>query len=386
MSETKGYNRLLVFFIVCAFGMLAIGILVFMEPGKEATSVEGIKPDLGMPVSVIEVNPQTYPAVIHALGEAVPLWQTTLKSQVDGAIVFLSDNLHTGQIVRKGELLLQLEKSHYMLQLAEAESRVAASRVSLLVEEQEAQDARKNWEQAGIGGSPSSPLVLRSPHLKAAQKDMEAAKASLDFATTQLGYTDIKAPYDGVVMQRFVNPGHTLLAGEEVVTLYALSSIEVGIKLDQTQWKLLPDSKKQAKVTITDRELGATWIGRIDRSARHISSDSRLRALFIRVDQPLDKSPPLLPGAFVKVTLVGKEVENLLEIPEPALTKQGLVWFVDEHDRLYSLRCEPVFYGEGVVYITRPDSGAGNLRVVTAPNSSFINGLLVVPNIDSSGG
>jgi multidrug efflux pump subunit AcrA (membrane-fusion protein) len=92
----------------------------------------------------------------------------------------------------------------------------------------------------------------------------------------------------------------------------------------------------------------------------------------------LKNTPQLLPGTFVKAEITGRKIPGLLRIPESAFTKQGLVWFVDTENQLRKYRLEPLFYGNGVVYVSAPESTVKNpLLVALSPNSSFVDGLSV---------
>lgn len=354
-------------------------VILTSQPADSRTVGGADAPVSGMPVSTRSIEPESHSAIIKALGEVVPLWQTGIKAQVEGQIVFLSKRLQVGHTVHQGELLVQIAKSDFESRLAEAKSRLAAAKVRLLKEEREAWEARKNWKQSGIEGAPESPLVLRKPQLAAARSEVKAAQAALVHAEALLGYTDIRAPFDGVILKRSVNPGETLFAGDEVATLYGMETAEVGVHLDAAQWALLPESIYDAKVKLIDPQQHATWDARVVRESQHLSRDSRLRTVFLQVKQPLRQTPPLLPGTFVRAEITGKTIPDLLCVPEAALTKQGLVWFVDSANRLQSRRAESVFYGEGVVYIRTPEAMGRPVEITIAPNSSFTSGLVIQP-------
>lgn len=372
-------RKSMVFLTVATLCGFTTVVILTSQPADSRTAVGADTPVTGMPVSTRSIEPEGHAAVIKVLGEVAPLWQTAIKAQVDGQVVFLSERLQVGHIVHQDELLVQIAKSDFEGRVAEAKSRLAAANVSLLKEEREAWEARKNWKQSGIKGAPKSPLVLRKPQLTAAQAEVEAAQATLVHAKTLLGYTDIRSPFDGVITKRSLDPGETLFAGDEVATLYGMEIAEVGVHLDAAQWALLPESINDAKVKLIDPQQHATWDARVARESRHLSRDSRLRTIFLQVKQPLQQKPPLLPGTFVRAEMTGKAIPDLLCIPEAALTKQGIVWFVDSGNRLQPRRSEPVFYGEGVVYIHTPDAMGRPVRIATAPNSSFTSGLVIQP-------
>jgi RND family efflux transporter MFP subunit len=219
--------------------------------------------------------------------------------------------------------------------------------------------------------------VLRTPYLEAARAELAAAQSVLENARVELGHTEIKAPYDGVIMERFVNPDETVFAGDEVAVLYSLSAVEVGAPLDADQWASLSSPVAATKAVLTDPRQKATWEAAVARETRHLDQTTRLRTLYLEVNDPLNQNPPLLPGTFVHVELTGKEISGLLCIPETAFTKEGIVWLVDNRDRLAAHETEPRFYGEGVVYIQNPVPEEKTLRVAVSPNSSYIHGLPV---------
>ena len=384
----RKWKKTFVFIGIATLCSLVILVVLSSKPDESITIQDNAIQTSGMPVSVRVVEPKSYPAVVKSFGEVVPLWQTTIKAQVDGKITFLSDKLRVGSIVKRGELLVQIETSEFEMHAAEAKNRLAAAKVALLREQREADQARTDWKRSNIKGEPDSPLVLRAPQLDAAKSDVEAAQTALERAEILLRYTDILAPFDGVIMQSKVSLGETLnvgFSGGEVATLYSLDAVEVGVQLDGEQWSLLPDSRV-GKVSLYTPRRTAHWNAEIVRESLHLERGSRLRTLFMQVKRPLEQTPPLLPGTFVQAEIIGREIQDLVKIPESALTKQGFVWFVDQKNRLQPRRVDPVFYGEGVVYIHVPADLEAPIRIAESPNTSFVNGLSVSPKSAIGGG
>jgi RND family efflux transporter MFP subunit len=370
----------MVFVGVATLCGIVAALVLTATPDVETKTKETVP--LGMPVTVLSVQPGSYPATVTALGEVAPLWESTIKSQVNGRIVFISDRLRVGNVVRRNELLVRLAKDRLEMELAEAQSRLAEATVALLKEEREFNEARKNWEQSGIGGDPQSPLVMRNPQLTAAKAAVKAARAVLAHAQIMLGHADIRAPFDGVIVQRAVNPGEMLFAGDIVTTLYDMQTAQVSIHLDTGQWNLLGQPAYGAAAKLHDPLQQAGWQAHMVRHSRRLEKESRLRTLFLQVDGPLQQTPPLLPGTFVRATIAGKPIAGLLRLPVTALTKQGIVWFVDTDNRLWRHSTDPVFLARDVVYIAAPGQMAPPLRVAVSPNSSFTHGLTVQPMAD----
>jgi len=372
-------KKIIVFGFVLILCVWIVSMVIAVRPSgnrSETTRAHGIT---GMPVSIRYISAKSYPSRITVLGEVTPRDRSTVKASVTGRIDYISDRLRVGGIVKSGEVLMGLEKSNFLVQLAEAESRLKTSRLNVLKEERETQEARKNWQRSGIKGKPSSPLALRQPQLEAARAEYSAAMAALENARVQLAHTRVKAPYDAVVLERAVHPGETVFAGDQVATLYSLSTMEIGISLDAAQWASLSQPVETTTARLTDPSQDAAWNAAVVRKSMHLDRETRLRMLFLEVRNPLNQTPPLLPGTFVRVELKGKKVAGLLCIPEAAQTKAGLVWLVDSQNRLRAHRTEPVFYGQGLVFIRNPIPREKIVRVALSPNSSFTNGLLVQP-------
>ncbi len=362
--------------VVAMCGVIATVVLTHTPEG-ETKPQEALPP--GMPVTVESVMPGSYPATISALGEVVPQWESTIKSQVNGRIVFISDRLRVGNMVKRDELLVQVAKDRLEMELAEAHSRLAEANVALLKEEREFSEARKNWRQSGIDGDPQSPLVLRKPQLRAATHAVKASRAALAHAEAMLAHADIRAPFDAVIVQRTVNPGEMLFPGDTVATLYDMKTAQISIHLDATQWKHLGQQVNGDPAILHDPLQGASWPAQLVRDSRRLDNETRLRTLFLQVDQPLQHSPPLLPGTFVRTVIKGRPVDDLLCIPGTALTKEGVVWLVNTQNRLVRYRTDPVFYDENVVYVHTPEQMTPPMKVAISPNTSFTNGLAVQP-------
>ena len=382
--KKKSISRLSVFAILailCGACIYFVLTLPSPEKGMEKESKTG----KGLPVSVRTVKPESHAAVVTALGEVLPKWETNLLARVDGKVVHISPHLEEGAVVKKDEVLVQTERSALEMQAAEARSRLASAKTALLTEEQEAQEAQGNWVRSGLKGSPGSPLVLHGPQLEAAAAEVEAAQAALRHAMTLLDYTEIRAPFDGIVVETAVNPGDVLFAGDQAARLFSRDAVKIRVHLDAAQWDMLPDPVSSARAALAAPERKAVWKARIVGENWHLNKESRLRTLHMQVDAPLKQHPPLFPGSFVRVEIHGREVSGVLAIPESALTMEGIVWFVDQEERLQPHATQPVFWEDGCAYIKAPDRRTACYRVALTPNGAFLKGQKVQP-LEKAGG
>jgi len=69
----------------------------------------------------------------------------------------------------------------------------------------------------------------------AARATVEAARAALDLAEIQLGYTELKAPFDGVIVSRNIEPGEVVTPGQEVISISDLSEVDLKVFVPETE-------------------------------------------------------------------------------------------------------------------------------------------------------
>jgi len=380
--NTKKLSRKMIFVISVILCLTAIIIAFSFDPRTEINTAE--KKEIKRMVSVEEIKAGENSAKITLLGEAIPEWQTMIKSRVDGIITNISPKFRVGSNFKEGELLLEFENSQYEAMVADAEVRLSNAKNTLLVEENEAVEAIENWKRSGFKDQPESPLVFREPQLETARNEVKAAEAFLVKAKIDLDFTKIKAPFDGGIVERHVNLGESLMPGESIALFYSTDKIFVNVNIDQNQWKLLPDNLNSVSVKLVDTESGNSWNANIARAGNWLINVSRLRPLIIEVNNKKQRTP-LIAGTFLNVELLGRSISNSIGVSESALTKGGLVWYVDQDSTLQSYRPKPHFYSEGSVYISLPSDTLKSIKVAVNPNSTFMNGFKVKPQLIREG-
>lgn len=339
-------------------------------------------------VAVLSVTGATYNARINGYGETKTHYSLTLTAQTSGQVTELSKHLESGWQVKKGDVLIELEDSDYQSTVADARSELAAARLSFLEEQREASQAQAEWHASGLDGEPDSGLVLHEPQLEAAKAAVAKAEAVLVSAEKNLSRTKIIAPFDAIVVERLTAPGSYLQVGTAVATLYSTDMIEVAVPLSTRDWKNLPDSTtligSSWSVELKAVEDNQTWNGKVLRATRHVDSTSRQRTLIVAVDSPLDQVPPLLPGTFVGVGMNGRAVDNVMKLPNSALSQRGEIWYVEEGNILARFSAEPIFSYDGSIYINVPKKlASGSVKIVVHPLSSYLPGMKVQPVVEN---
>ncbi|REG86832.1 efflux RND transporter periplasmic adaptor subunit [Marinomonas pollencensis] len=341
-------------------------------------------PEQAMDVTVIRVLPAQHAAMIQVSGVAEPHYALTLTSQVSGKVVELAETFEKGQRVNQGQLLATLHNTDLTSTLATAKNTLANAVLSLKEEERQEQQSIAEWKAAGFSGQPDSDLVLRKPQLAAAKAQLAAAKAALADAEDDVRNTQIRAPFDALIVTRLIAPGSYLSAGSEVATLYSTDRVEVNLDLAHSDWQKLPDANELIKqrwpAQITSMDGRQQWRGSVLAVDMHIDDTTRMRRLVVSLERPLEQSPPLLPGAFVNIKLQGKPIDNLWQLPNSALSQKSEIWYISDDQRLATFAATPRFVDEKYVYIDVPEQMRDKAyQVLTHPYNSYLPGSLVNP-------
>ena len=356
--------------------LAAVGIAVLLTATKaEPQKKPKIKATLTVPIK--ELRTQSVHDRIIAHGTIQPRWQTTLSSEVSGRVLIVSDQLLDGAVFKKDQLLVEIENSNYRAALSQAKSELASAKRKYEEEQQRAQIALENWQASGIKGKPSA-LTLREPQLAELEALVESAKAAMQRAEYDFSQTRITAPYNGVVVERMVNPGNTLQVGSDIATIYDNRIYEIAVALNDKQFKRLPDQPIGLEVVLSDSNQPPIGRGKVIRIDQRIDSINRWRNIHIEISDTQN----LLPDQFVTVNIPGRHYERALSIPKKYIGSDGKVWFVDEKHHLQQFSADVLYVNDHHAVI-KPSIHLPDPIQVTINRNTYLPGSKVVPDKQS---
>ncbi len=278
--------------LLLALSILMV-VLLFIFSAADAKSPRPMpaKPQQqSLAVSVVMVSPAEYTAQVVGYGEANPHYALDFTAQVSGQVEHLNKRFESGEHVKKGELLMQLENSAYVAAVANAESSVANAKLALLEEKRQVAQAKAEWQASGLKGEPISALVLRQPQLAVAKATLKQAEAALRNARIELNRTKLRTPFDALVVTRDVSLGAYVQKGETVASLYSTERAEVKIDLSLKDWQNLPTTDLNGMADLPVKLLSVEgqqqWLGHVLRVEQHLDGTTRQRALIVAVEQP----------------------------------------------------------------------------------------------------
>ncbi len=289
-------------------------------------------------VEVETLARQDYPITLSSYGEAKAATQSMLVSQVAGQIVAVNEAFRSGSSVKKGDILVNVDDRDYRTAVMSAEANLLDAERSVVEERARAKQAALDWKTLGRKDEPND-LVLRKPQLMAAEARLKAALADLSKANLALERTQIRAPFDGRVLDHKVDVGQFINVGTAVAELYANDYVEVRLPLcncdlDFIDLDLVNTSNDQPRVTFfSNLNSGRQWSGVVSRVDSAIDSNSRQLHVIGRIDQTLADSnlaSEIKIGEYLTAEIQGKLIKDTLIIPNKTIYQSSFVYIVEK--------------------------------------------------------
>lgn len=363
--------------VICTVIILAgIGVARYMIQNKQKVSRR--PPEKIAPlVEVRKLSPESYPVRIEAMGTVIPSREIVLRVPVGGEIINMHDNFAVGGQLKAGEQLLQIDPIDYQLALQQKQRALTNAEYEYLIEQGRQDVARQEWDLLYGGKAHSeveSTLALRKPHLDKVQAEIKAAKAELEQAKVNLARTDVKAPFNALVRNKYVDMGSYVSPQEKLADLVGTDEfwVQVSLPVERLHWVTIPEGENgQGSEAVINYRKTMTRQGTVLRLMADLSQQGRMARLLISVRDPLGlgsqevKQPPLLIGEFVRVSIEGETLNNVYRIPRTALRNNGFIWLAGEKDTLMIRPVEILWRDEGNVLI-RDGIKPGDRLVVSA--------------------
>lgn len=282
------------------------------KPKDEAST----KPkDPPPPVVTVETRPieiKKMPRVLTLTGSILADRQSEVAANVSGRIV--ASPVERGQAVKQGQILAVVDSR------AAGFSASAASAQSKVAEAQQKQ-AESDCERADSLLQKGAISRVEHERLKTACSaqmfQASAARANADLAQKQLGDTTIRAPFDGVIGERYINVGEYVAPQTKVASVYRINPVRVQISVPETATPLIkPGAELKVRVAAWgDRDFPAT-VKYVAPALRPQTRDLLVEAI---ADNP---DGALRPGMFAAIHLVTGEADEPT-VPQSAIQTEG---------------------------------------------------------------
>ena len=281
-------------------------LLASLVPGIAALGATGA-PAGGLATRTLAMAAAPAERLLDGTVEAVN--QTTVSAQTSGRIIGIYCDVN--DYVPAGKVIIRIRSTEQVASLTQAQA---------ALKEATAREAEAQTHYERIHDMYQRRVVAKatldeaSAGRDAAVARLIAARAGLDAAREGVSYTEIRAPYPGVVTRKFVQIGQSVAPGTPLMTGASLDELRVVAEVPQSVMEQVRRVRKAA-VYVDGQRIEATGI------TLYPAAQPETNTFSVRIDLPKDVRG-LAPGMFVKVGLVTGEADLLL-VPRSAVVERS---------------------------------------------------------------
>jgi membrane fusion protein, multidrug efflux system len=292
------------FWMLAALGLAATACKKGKAGGAAGAGGAG-GPPMGMPVEVVVARTDTVRDEIAATGQIEALQSIDLRPEVDGRIVeFL---IHEGQEVDQGTPLFKVDDAQLKAQVAQ-----------LAAQRDLAQQALARAKELAQENASSA------ADLEQAEASARSAQAQFDLQSIRLERTTVRAPFAGVVGQRYVSLGDYVNTDSKLVSLHTVNPQRAAFQVpEKFARQLRPGQEVTFRVAAIP---GREFTGTVDFVDPVVQLPGRTIMVKARVPNP---ARLLQPGMFIEARLVTAVRPQAVVIPEDAVVPaegSSFVW------------------------------------------------------------
>ena len=321
---------------------LIVGVLALAGGGGIAYSLNQ-KKNAGTEVRLEQVARRDLVSAVTASGKIEPQTSVDISADITGRIIRIA--VEEGDLVTRGQFLLQIDPAQYQAAVSRAEGVVNSTQATLLQVRASRDQAERAWKRADqlsrLGPNLISPaaaeeartaLDVAEATYQATRAQLDQSRASLQEARDNLGKTRLVSPIAGRVVRLAVEEGEVAVPGTFsretglLLTIADLSVILAKVQVDETDVVRLSQGDS-VEVTI-DAYPDSTFVGRVTRvsqsaklTSTQTASGSNDRAVDFDVEVQLEEPPAdVRPDLSCTARIITDTRDDALSIPIIALT------------------------------------------------------------------
>jgi RND family efflux transporter MFP subunit len=279
-----------------------------------------------LPIPVVKPRTQSVSNYVEITGNAASVNAVKLIARVEGYL----DQIHyeDGQFVKKGDLLFTIQQDQYKDQLQQAQAQLLTAQASLIYAKTELVRYSKLVKQDAATQTEVDHWTFEKA---SAEASLLNAQAQVALAKLNLGYTEVRAPFDGIVGKHLIDPGNLVGGGGQQAALAEITQLDpiyVVANLSEQQVLQIRQNLGQHRLTFADLRKVPVDVALSDQTGFPLQGtleyvapalDPATGTLLVRgiLANP-DRT--LLPGFFVKMRLPMAKVDrNALLVPDRSL-------------------------------------------------------------------
>jgi len=328
-------------------------------------------------VGVANVNQGNFNVYLTGLGSVQAFNTVSIKTRIDGQIMQV--NFREGQDVKTGELLIVIDPRPYQVALDQAKANLAKDEAQLTNAKAQYERNKVLYEQGVIA---KQDLDTLEASFGTYEGTIAADKAAISSAQLNLTYCYIKAPVDGRVGLRQVDPGNyvTAASGTPMIVITQLHPIAVIFTLPEDQLQQVAQRMRQGTLEVDaysrddQTKLATGKLLTINNQIDQTTGTVQLKAIFDNVDNEL------WPNQFVNAHLLLETRKDAITAPASAIQRgpEGTFTYVVDSSNTVQMRPVQVALTQGNTVVIASGVQGGD-RVVTDGQEKLQAGMKVAP-------
>ncbi|QPF85460.1 efflux RND transporter periplasmic adaptor subunit [Bradyrhizobium genosp. L] len=261
---------------------------------------------------------------LDATGNTAPIKSVDLVARVQGFLQ--SINYKDGSFVKEGTTLFTIEPETYKLKLEQAQAAEAGAQAT--VKQAEA-DFKRQSDLVQRQAVSQATLDTSTSTRDNAQANLQQAQVNTRIAAVNYGYTNVAAPFEGIVSNHLVSVGELVGAASptQLATIVQLDPIYVNFNVSEQDVQRVRDEARRRGISIDEirqlpievglqTETGYPHKGKLDYIAPTVNQSTGtlpVRGLVPNSDRAL------LPGFYVRVRVPFDKQDNALLVPDTSI-------------------------------------------------------------------
>jgi multidrug efflux system membrane fusion protein len=308
----------------------AIFYFALQYHGNAQTTAQPSRRRMGsVPITVATVKKGNIGVYLEAIGTVTPVYTASISAQINGLVTAV--NYREGQMVQKGDLLIEINPGIYQAQVLQAQGALERDTNLLAQARMDLERYRAAWARNGI---PKQTLDDQEKLVLQDEGTVKNDEGTLQYDQVQLGYCHITAPITGRLGLRLVDPGNVVQASSSgtssaLVVITQIQPITIIFTLAEDS---LSDIRAQMHrgtnlpVYAFDRALetkiASGKLLTLDNQIDTTTGTVKARAMFD------NKDDALFPNQFVNTKLLVKTLKGVTLVPTNAIQHNGPTAFV----------------------------------------------------------
>ncbi len=397
---------------VILVAVLIAGILFITKTKPEKIERQEMAPL----AEVMVAEPSTIVMKVETFGTVKPRKSVKITAEVPGRIEYINPLFKQGGFLKKGELILRIDPRSYKFNSDACRIRIRQAKADISRLKQEIRNLKSDLILAENNlklstkelnrisklarGSYASKNMLDSvemAHLKATmqvqeinnrlaltdsimeqkQSILKMAMVELEKADLALEKTDIKADFEGYVMDKLIEEGEYVRTGQILGRIYLKSELDVNISIPLEKMKWLDPVMENGMVPEVEIRMAGSsgdgtrvWHGKVARVNANIDEKTRTLPMIIEIDGGNNGGTALhglRPGTFVKCSIQGQEYNNIFILPRYIF--RGTTLFLVKDNQLSSREVTILRKFEDKVYVNTGLNKGDKILAIPIPGA-----------------